>query len=158
MGAESDWIGMRIGRWLGNFVESQKLGVVFGPTTGYQCFPDDPQKVRKPDLSFVAAHRLPGGTIPRGHLQVAPDLAVEVISPGDSYAAVESKIEDYLRSGIPLVWVLTPETRSVKVYSAGDARPTLLRGSELLTGGSVLPGFSCPADSLFPPPGGSPVG
>lgn len=149
MGAESDWIGARLTRVLGNHVEEHQAGEVFGPTTGYQCFPDDRRKVRKPDISFIAKGKLPGGAIPKGHMKVTPDLAVEVISPGDTYASVEGKIEDYLRAGIPLIWVFTPENRTVKVYADGDARPLVLREQDQLTGGRVLPGFTCVVGDLF---------
>lgn len=151
MGAESDWIGAKIIRLLGGFVEQLGIGDVFGAETGYQCFPDDRRKVRKPDVSFVAAGRLPGGAIPKGHIPVPPDLAVEVISPNDTYEAVESKLADYASAEISLVWVVSPETRTVKVYADGDESPTILREQDTLTGGNVLPEFTCPVASLFPP-------
>ncbi len=65
IGAESDWISMRINRLLGSYIDDHRLGDVFGPETGYQCFPHDPTLVRKPDGSFIAKGRLPGGTIPK---------------------------------------------------------------------------------------------
>src|SRR5438445_234251 len=77
MGAESDFLGLRLGFLLAGYVDPRLLGRVLGPQTGYQCFPDAPKKVRKPDLSFIKRGRLPGERIPRGHILIAPDVAVE---------------------------------------------------------------------------------
>src|SRR5436305_467664 len=83
MGAESDEIGGVLLSLLLAFCRANNLGRVYGSDTGYVCFPGRPKLVRKPDVSFVPAGRLPGGRTPKGHITVAPDLAVEVISPGD---------------------------------------------------------------------------
>src|SRR5262249_53718427 len=106
MGAEADWIAVKLATRLDLFCEREQAGSIFGGETGYQCFPEEPSRVRKPDVSFVRAGRLPGNRIPRGHLRVAPDLAVEVVSPNDLYEEVRSKVEEYLCAGVPLVWVV----------------------------------------------------
>ncbi len=92
-GAKSDWVGMRLISRLIGFVTSAHLGEIFGPETGYQCFRDEPKKVRKPDGTFIAAGRLPGDRIPKGHIRIVPDLAFEVISPNDTYYEVEAKVQ-----------------------------------------------------------------
>src|SRR5438105_6324290 len=78
-GAEASAIAMAIGAAFGAFVRSKRLGHVFTADCGYQCFPDHPDWVRKPDVSFIRMGRLPEERIPEGHTRIAPDLAVEVI-------------------------------------------------------------------------------
>ncbi len=151
MGAESDWVGVRLNRRVGNFVEERDLGLIFGSETGYQCFPDAPSKVRKPDGSFVRKGRLPGDRPPKGHIRVAPDLAIEVISPNDLYYEVEQKVDDYRDAGFRLIWVINPDNRTVKVYAGGREDWHELTESEELDGGDVLPGFRCRVAELFPP-------
>lgn len=150
MGAEADWISTRIKKLLAIHVDANHLGYVFGPETGYQCFPDDPMKVRKPDGSFVAAGRLPGGRIPRGHIRIAPDLAVEVISPNDSYYGVEAKIHEYRDAGVRLIWIVNPENRTVRVDVTADGRQFELSVGDELDGSVVLPDFRCQVAELFP--------
>lgn len=153
MGAEADCIGAELIRQLGNFVRQVGRGIIFGAETGYQCFRGRRNTVRKPDVSFVAQGRLPGGRVPRGHIKVPPNLAVEVVSPNDTYAEVESKLSDYFEAGVPLVWVVNPDSRSVKVYTNGNEIPVVLKEGDQLTGGEVLPGFTTPVASIFPPRG-----
>jgi hypothetical protein len=74
---------------------------------GYQCFPDDPGKVRKPDASFIQAARLAVEDEPEGWARIAPDLAVEVVSPNDLFEAVAIKVREYLSDDLfapPLGW------------------------------------------------------
>jgi len=77
-----------------------------------------------------------------------PILAVEILSPSDQVDALESKINAYLESGVPLVWVISPKMKSITVYSAA-AEPVICRHSAVVSGGQVLPGFSFVAESLF---------
>src|SRR5688572_17450159 len=82
-GAESSAIGVAIGALLMAFTKPRRLGHLFNTECGYQCFFGNPNKVRKPDVSFIRMGRLPDERIPAGHTRIAPDLAVEVLSPGD---------------------------------------------------------------------------
>lgn len=151
MGAESDWVSARILRRIGNFVEQRTLGEVFGTETGFQCFRHDRKQVRKPDGSFIAAGRLPGTRIPKGHIRIAPDLAIEVISPNDSYLIIDAKIHEYLDAGVRLVWIINPDNRTVKVYRHDDRRPVELTDGDQLDGVDVLPGFSCAVSEILQP-------
>ncbi len=151
MGAESDWIADELRYLLKAFVKSTGGGHTFGPETGYQCFRDDPNKVRKPDGSFIAAGRLPGNRIPKGHIRIVPDLVIEVISPNDLYYEVEAKVREYQTAGVRLIWVVNPDLRTVKVYDSQAGRVFDLSEGDRLTGGEVLPGFSCLVSDLFPP-------
>ena len=100
MGAESDWIGTTLIGLLWSFCRPARLGLVFGPQTGYRCFPRHPNRLRKPDASFVARGRLPDDKPPKGDIAIAPDLAVEVVSPNDLVEELEEKVGDYLSAGV----------------------------------------------------------
>jgi Uma2 family endonuclease len=152
MGMDSSRIGAHICRLLWSAVEEPKAGNVFAADASYQCFTDAPDKVRKPDVSVVLRGRFPQDQVPLGHSRIPPDLAVEVISPNDRFYDVEEKVDEYLGAGVRLVWVVSPETRSVYVYrlppSAGGT-VTLLRQHDTITGEDVIPGFSCPVAHFF---------
>src|SRR5262249_22122716 len=88
-----------------------------------------------------------------GHLRIAPDLAVEVVSPNDLVYEVDAKVQEYLKAGTQRVWVINPEVRSVEVHRP-DAPGTILREQDDLDGEDVLPGFRCRVGDLFLlPPG-----
>jgi Uma2 family endonuclease len=149
MGSESSAIAMVIGVLLSNFVRGKSLGFVFGADGSYQCFPDAPDKVRKPDVSFIASARLPGGKPPKGHTKAAPDLAVEVISPNDLATEIDEKVAEYLAAGVKLVWVVSPNTRTVRVHRPGSGTIRSLSESETITGEDFLPGFECRVGEFF---------
>lgn len=99
-------------------------------------------------MSFIRFGRLPAEQPPEGHIRIAPDLAVEVVSPHDLAYDVDSKVEDYLQADVRLVWVVNPVTRTVRVHRP-DGPGTTLRLDDELTGGDVLPGFRCPLRDIF---------
>ena len=72
--------------------------------------------MRKPDVSFVRKERLPEGLTSEGYLYIPPDLAVEVVSPNDLAYQVDHKVDEYLNAGVPLVWVINPESRKVFIH------------------------------------------
>jgi Uma2 family endonuclease len=146
-GSEHGAVIMNLGGPLHQFVKANNLGVVFGAETGFRIA-SDPDTVRAPDLSFVWRERIPEGGIPRGFWQGAPDLAVEVISPSDTYTEVEEKVNDWLAAGTRLVLVLNPRTHTVSVYRSATEVARLTE-SDTLDGGQVLPGFSCRVADLF---------
>jgi Uma2 family endonuclease len=148
MGARSSFIAGRIFANLDRFCDDQRLGWVFPEGTSFQCFPDDRDKVRRADVSFIRFGRLPRELPPEGHIRIAPDLAVEVVSPNDLAYDVDGKVEDYLQAGVQLVWVVNPVTRTVRVHHPNGPGATLRADGEL-TGGDVLPGFRCPIRDLF---------
>ncbi|MBI1914185.1 MAG: Uma2 family endonuclease [Planctomycetes bacterium] len=136
----------RIHLRLGAFVEANKLGQVFINDTGF-ILERDPDTVRGADVSFWSAERLP--EIPEGYITFPPDLAVEVVSPGDHFARIQRKVVHYLTKGIRLLWVADPQDRSVTVYHPGEL-PRILEENDTLTGEGVVPGFSCRVGDLFP--------
>jgi Uma2 family endonuclease len=131
-------------------VREQHLGVVFDSSTGFRLEgrKAGQHDVRSPDVSFVAAGRLPGDRAPAGFIELAPDLAVEILSPDDRRREVLEKVGEFLDAGTRLVWVLDPEQRSAAVYrSLTDVR-RLVEG-DILDGEDVLPGFACLLGEIF---------
>ncbi|MFQ5734781.1 MAG: Uma2 family endonuclease [Planctomycetaceae bacterium] len=150
MGSESSWVAGEIQRLIANFVEGQKSGWVWPADAGYRCFSDDPNRVRRPDVSFVRRGRLPGERPSTGYETIAPDLVVEVISPNDQAADLDRKIDEYLKAGVALIWVVNPQTRTVTVYRR-DGTTARCRNGDELTGDDVLPGFRSAVSAFFPP-------
>ncbi|MBI2480688.1 MAG: Uma2 family endonuclease [Planctomycetia bacterium] len=153
MGFKSARIGLKIAAALSDHVEKNGLGWVNGADAGYQCFPDDPSKVRKPDVSFIRGGRLAASDEPRGHCTIAPDLAVEVVSPNDEFSQVSTKVHEYLDAAVQLVWVVDPVGEEVLVYRQDGTR-AMLTGKDYLDGESVVPGYRCLVADLFKPPAG----
>ncbi len=149
MSGISSVVGGKVLIRLGMHCEPLDCAWLFGADQGFRCYSDDPDRVRKPDVAVVLKARLPANELEAGFLPLAPDLAVEVISPNELAEDVERKIVEYLTAGVRLVWVLYPSTRSVHVFRA-DGSTTALRESDSLDGGEVLPGFSVPVADLFP--------
>lgn len=145
----SSAVGMELGSLIRNHCRADNPDWVFGADCGYQCFPGAPLKVRKPDVSFIRRDRLPVEQLAEGFITVAPDLAVEVVSPNDLAYDVEAKVQEYLEAGTRLVWVVYPPTRTVWIYRA-DGSMIGLRALDELSGEDVLPGFRCPVGALFP--------
>jgi Uma2 family endonuclease len=156
MSMESSWIAGEIAGLLRDFVKSRQLGWVFPEETSFQCFLEEPRRVRKPDTSFFGKSRLPNGPLSEGHCPLAPDLVVEVVSPNDLFYEVEIKVDEWLRAGVPLVWVVNPANRTVLVHRATEPSPQKLTERETLTGDDVLSGFVCGVNELFPPRAASP--
>ena len=101
-----------------------------------------PGLVRIPDLSFIAWDKLPGRESPTDPIpDLAPDLAVEVLSEGNTKAEMARKVREYFDAGARLVWLIDPRKRTVRVFSSPD-RSTLVRANQMLDGGEVLPGFA----------------
>jgi Uma2 family endonuclease len=148
MGAESSFIAGTLLRLIGAFVDAQGLGFLFPADCGYTIWPDDPWKVRYPDGSFIRRGRFPGDRVPKGHSEVRPDLAIEVISPNDDAEAVEAKVADYLQAGVPLLWVIYPGSRSIYVLRP-DGSARRLTSRDELDGEGVLPGWKCPVLDVF---------
>lgn len=125
-------------------VAAHKLGTLTSAETGFVLF-TDPDTVRAPDIGFIAASRR---VKTKRFYRFAPDLAVEVVSPGDTVAEIEQKALDYLQAGTQTVWVVYPDLRVVAVYRPGEA-VSVLRGAEKIDGGKVLPGFAITVDDVF---------
>lgn len=146
MGQEESMLASWIGYYINHLLKAQNLGYATGEQ-GLVELPDGP--VRGPDIAFfswesIAAKRRPSEPIPL----MAPDLAVEVLSPSNTRREMERKRGEYFRSGTRLVWEVDPRARIVRVYTAVD-RFADLTEADTLDGGAVLPGFSLPLKNLF---------
>lgn len=140
-------INGRIALRLGHFVDINRLGVVLTENTGFHLA-RDPDTLRCPDVSFLSRARIPVGGIGPGLVEGAPDLAVEVLSPGDTVYESEEKTEDYLAAGVRMVWVVNPKLQRVTVYGPGQA-PRVFGEQDTIEGGDVLPGFACRVGDFF---------
>lgn len=147
MGAESALIGNDLLFEMKLVANRDKLGTVGGMEFGIQCWPDHPNRVRKPDVLFIRRERLPGRP-PRGWLTIAPDLVAEVVSPNDTVEKLERKLREYKEAGIPLIWVIYPDAGTADVLGANLPRTQLGRDG-VLDGGDILPGFTLKLADLF---------
>lgn len=145
-GGQRGRIASRLDRRLGEFVDRHALGEVM-VETGF-CLECAPDTVRGPDISFLAADRIPSEGLPAGFIPGAPDLAIEIVSPNDTASEVQAKVQDYLTHGTRLVWVVEPKTRTVLVCRQ-DGSAGLLDLDDALDGEDVLPGFVLPLRELF---------
>ncbi len=154
MGWESEWIGTNLIAILWTYCR-QHGGWVNGSSAGYRCFsgsiPDDPDRVRKPDVSYIAPGRIAAGRLPTGHCEVVPDLVVEVNSPNDRDSVVKAKVDEYLQAGVRLVWVIDPQTESIRVHRL-DGTVRDLGIDDELDGEEIAPGFHCAVRELFATP------
>lgn len=125
---------------IGEFARANNLGVVVAAGTGFKLF-SNPDTVRAADAAFLRRDRAPDPP-PPGYLALAPDLAVEVVSPGDHAGEIQAKVSDWLTAGSHLVWVIDLARKRAIIYRE-DGSVDLLASQDALSGEDVLPGFSC---------------
>jgi Uma2 family endonuclease len=150
VGLYESLIAVRLVQLIGRFLQDQPLGEVFG-TDGMMKL--QPGLIRVPDVSFVASQRLRKVNIKRrrGPMpRLAPNLAVEVISAGNTKKEMERKLGEYFDSGVQLVWMVYPYEEEVKVYSS-PKRSRTRKHPQILDGGRVLPGLQISLAELFAP-------
>ena len=135
-------IGSNLHFLLASHVRENKLGRLYIAETTFQLG----DRVVKPDIAFVSTERLSEDKL-KG-FSVAPDLAVEIVSPSDIHYDVNEKALAYLKAGTQLVWVIEPVLKSVTVYRS-EVDCTLLNYEDTLTGEDVIEGFSCAVAELF---------
>lgn len=140
-------ITVRFAALLQSHVAANQLGDVLGGDPGF-TLERGPDTVRAPDIAFFAAARVPRPRPTRGFPELIPDLVAEVVSPTQSAAEIEEKIQMWLQVGVKLVVIVYPTTRSVTVRSASGTR--VLREEETLECEEVIPGFACRVGDLFP--------
>jgi len=130
---------VRLSARLQVFVDAQELGYLFDSSTGFRL---PGGNVRLPDVGFVARGRFADEQVPEGFADLAPDLGVEVLSPGDRSRDILDKVGEYLQAGVRLVWVIDPKRRTAAAYTSLTEVRRL--GPEAsLDGEDVLPGFRC---------------
>ncbi len=126
------------------YLRESKAGRVYSPDTTFQIG----QRERLPDIGFVAAARIPAEGEPAGKWEIAPDLAVEIISPNDVWDKVNDKIREYFTAGVKQVWLVSQKAEEVLVYDSPTQIRVVTAGQEL-TSEALLPGFKCRVSSLF---------
>jgi Uma2 family endonuclease len=146
MGYQESCLAVFLASLLNAFVIPRNLGIVTGADGTMQLFAG---LVRIPDCAFVRWDRVPGGVMPQAPIPLlAPNLAAEVLSDSNTPSEMEKKRRDYIAAGVELVWEIDPVQRTVDVYTTPTTYTTL-RDSEVLDGGTALPGFTLPLAELF---------
>ena len=145
-GAKHGTIASRLTARLCRWAEAGRRGCV-GVESGF-ILARDPDTVRGPDVFYVRAERIPKLGIPEAFWNLAPDLAVEVVSPDESAREIQEKVGDFLSAGTPQVWVVYPRRREVVIHRP-DGSARTVSGSDVLEDQEVLPGFSCRVAELF---------
>jgi Uma2 family endonuclease len=146
-GARHGGVGARLIARLVMHTEAHRLGGVYGPDTTFQI--GDNQRL--PDVAFVSAARIPADGEPEGIWPLAPDLAVEIISPNDLFEKVTSKVKEYFAAGVQQVWLISPEHHTLIIHHS-PTQTTILEENDELASADVLPGFHCRVSELFQSP------
>jgi Uma2 family endonuclease len=140
-------IAIKVSTSLDNHVTLNKLGAIYAAETGF-LISSDPDTVRAADVAFVSQKRLDEVGDVEGYWAGAPDLVVEVISPGDTYTEVDEKVLEWLEAGSLMVVVVNRRKRAVTVYrSLTDI--IVLTEDDRLDGGNVVPGWSVTVSDIF---------
>lgn len=135
---------MRLGARLQMHVEAHQLGDIYSPDTTFQIGVNE----RLPDLAFVSAARVPENGVPEGKWGIAPDLAVEVISPNDAWDRVNRKVAAYFAAGVREVWLVSLGQRTVSLFNSPTQFRILSEDDELASV-ELLPGFRCRVGEIF---------
>jgi Uma2 family endonuclease len=142
-------LALKLGGRLDEHVTRLGLGTVLAEA-GY-LLKRGPDTVRGPDVSFLSTTRLPPDRIPEQFISGPPDLAAEILSPGDRWADIEEKVADYLAAGARRVWLVDPRERRL-IVRYPDRPSIVLADRDILDGEDVVPGFALDLAELFGPP------
>jgi len=153
---ESSRIAASILYFLHDYARKTGQIEVYESSLGYQCFSDEPERWRKPDVSAIRRERLAGLEPDPGLMPIPADLVVEVLSPKDRAYDVSLKTEEYLANGFKLIWEVHPHTRTVVIHRA-DGSVAKLHEQDDITGEALLPGFKCKVAEFFAVPVGAPA-
>ena len=140
-------VTMRLAAPLYRYVRDHKLGEVYGAESGF-VISQDPDTVRAPDVAFVQRERIEKAGEVKSYWLGAPDLAAEVVSPGDTFSEVENKVAEWLEAGARIVWVVSPKLHTVTVYRSLTDIVTLTE-KDTLDGGDVVTGFQIKIAEIF---------
>ena len=146
IGFRESWLASVLIDTLLSFVKPRDLGIVTGEAGLIRLAPG---LVRIPDVAFISWDRLPHRRIPTEPIPgLVPNLAIEVLSEGNTAGEMAGKRREYFAAGVRLVWLVNPRSRTVDVYTGLDQSTTLYEAATL-DGGMVLPGFTLPLHELF---------
>ena len=143
-GEEHAAITMRLSGLLEPYVRSNRLGRAYAE--GGFKLESNPDTVLAPDIAFIRLERV--GTVSKSYRAGAPDLAVEVLSPNDRTAKIEEKTARWLSLGVSVVWLVSPQNKTVEICFANGKREKLTESDEL-TGGDLIPGFRILVSDIF---------
>ena len=146
-GGQHGRVAMNCGRLLANHVDEHKLGVVYAAETGF-VLARDPDTVRAPDVAFVSAARQPEISDESAFIPFAPDLALEVISPNDSFSGVEEKALAWLRAGTRLLVLFDPAHETVRAYRAAG-KIVVFGKRDVFSAADVVDGWQVAVEKLF---------
>jgi Uma2 family endonuclease len=144
---ESSLIAGNVLSLLKSHCDSPRIAYVLSEQ-GYTCFPGKRNRMRRPDVSLILAERMTPELFEEGFTSIPPDLVIEVVSPKDRVYELEEKLDDYRAAAIPVVWLVYPSIRKVRIIHRGETRPALGPDDEL-TCEDILPGFRCRVADLF---------
>ncbi len=146
MGWQESLLAMVLSRWMGNYLEGKRLGVVTGPDGMTRLFGD---LVRGPDVAFVSWSRMPGGVLPIEPVpNLIPDFVIEVLSISNTRSEMARKRREYFQAGVRIVWMVDPRRRTVAVFTSPET-VKIVDEDGCLDGGDVLPGWHVDLASLF---------
>ncbi|HKZ78725.1 MAG TPA: Uma2 family endonuclease [Pyrinomonadaceae bacterium] len=146
-GHEHGIVAMEIAGPLHAYVKKKRLGRVYAAETGF-LLSKDPDTVRAPDAAFVKRERIRRAGPVKGYWIGAPNLAIEVESPGDTAAELYGKVVEWLAAGALMVWVVSPKQRTVSVYRS-PTDVSILTDKDTLDGADVVPGFQISVGEIF---------
>jgi len=145
-GMEHGYLSSNLTVILGGYVFAHKLGVICDSSTAFTMKTGNK---RSPDISFVSKERLRGiKRLPKGFFEGAPDLAVEIISPNNTFAELHGKMIEYFENECRLAWLIHPDEQSILVYRSSHP-DRLLKVTDNLEGEEIISGFSMAIKDLF---------
>lgn len=132
---------------LGIWNRQTKLGLVFDSSTGYKLLNS---ANRSPDVSWIKQERWDSLTSEQREkfIPLAPDFALELVSPSDSLVNVRAKMREYLDNGVKLGWLINPKAKQAEIYRLGQDVELLL-SPQSISGEDVLPGFVLDLIDIF---------
>ena len=146
MGWQESLLAMVLVGWLGDFLESNPLGVVTGPDGTTRLFD---KTVRAADVAFFSWERMPDGKLPTHPVpELVPDFVVEVLSISNTRGEMARKRREYFQAGVRLVWMVDPQSRTVAVYTDPESF-SVATEEEIIDGRDVLPGWKVDLGRLF---------
>ncbi len=146
MATNESMLALALAYLLQCYLDTNNLGVLAGEAGLLKIFPG---QIRAPDVSFIRWERLPGRGSPKPPIYaLAPDLAIEILSRGNTEREMDRKLRDYFEAGVLLVWYIEPKTRTARAYTSPVEWTEIAPDGSLL-GGAVLPGFELPLAELF---------
>lgn len=139
-------LAMLLGHFLNVYLDKHNCGIILGEAGQLRILP---RAMRIPDVAFIRWDRFPDGRLPTDRVyKVSPDLAVEILSKGNTPQEMELKLDEYFEAGVRMVWYIDPATRTARMYTTRE-QSTAIDSNGLLDGGDVLPGFQLRLGELF---------